>query len=288
MMARSTDSATECLDWFCDVAPDSARFSVTLVAAHPDDEIIGAGVQLSKLGRATVLFLTDGAPRNTGDAWLAGFSSVRQYAEARSSEALSALSLCGLSQQQVLSLRIPDQEAARNLVFVSRSMASILQRLASDIVVTHPYEGGHPDHDSAAFCVRAASALLRRARRKPPTAILEFTSYHARGDGIESGRFLTNGGGVKALRLTAGEQRLKRELFARYATQCQVLLQFGVSIEAFRLAPEYDFTKLPEAPIYYDRFDWGLRSAEWPGLVADAIHELKLSDSSGSRHTALR
>jgi N-acetylglucosamine malate deacetylase 2 len=274
-MERSTDTATECLDWLCSVSPqDSARFSVTVLAAHPDDEIIGAGSRLSKLTRATVLFLTDGSPRNMRDARAAGFSSVRQYARARWSEALAALSLCGFSQARVLSLGVSDQEAAHKLVPLSRSIASILSHLASDIVLTHAYEGGHPDHDSAAFCAHAASALLRRAGLRAPNAVIEFTSYHATGGGIESGRFLPNGRGERTLRLASKEQCLKREMLAQYATQRQVLAQFSVSTESFRLAPSYDFIRPPDAPIYYDRFDWGVKFAEWEALVSTAIREL--------------
>lgn len=276
-MERNSDTPIECLDWLCNVSPsDAARFSVTVVAAHPDDDIIGAGVRLSKLRRATVLFLTDGSPRNMRDVRAAGFAGTRQYAEARLSEALAALSLCGLSPAEVLTLGSPDQQAAHNLSFLSQSTASILDRLASDIVLTHAYEGGHPDHDSAAFCVHAASALLQQAGSKPPCALVEFTSYHARGSGIESGRFLPNGGAVKILRLAPDEQRLKQEMFARHRTQRQVLAQFSISTESFRLAPNYDFTNAPDAPIYYDRFDWGLKSPEWNALASTAIHALNV------------
>jgi LmbE family N-acetylglucosaminyl deacetylase len=275
-MERSTDSAIQCLDWLCSLAPkDPARFSVTVVAAHPDDEIIGAGVRLGKLSRVSIVYLTDGSPRNMRDARALGFSSVREYARARSSEALAALSLCGVSPAQVFSSRRPDQQAAYNLAFLSRTVASIFRRLASDIVLTHPYEGGHPDHDSGAFCVHTASALLRRARLKPPTAIIEFTSYHAGDEGIESGRFLDNGGQVRVLALASEEQRLKLEMLAQHRTQRQVLSQFSVATESFRLAPNYDFTNPPDAPIYYDRFDWGLKSADWTALASTAIRKLK-------------
>ena len=275
-MERNSDAPVECLDWLCNVSPsDSARFSVIVIAAHPDDDIIGAGARLRKLRRATVLFLTDGSPRDMRDARAGGFASIRQYGEARLSEALAALSLCGVSPTEVLSLGVPDQQAAHSLALLSHSIASTINRLGCDIVLTHAYEGGHPDHDSAAFCAHAASALLQRAGSKPPT-LIEFTSYHARGTGIETGRFLPNGGAVRVLALAPDEQHLKQAMFARHKTQCQVLAQFSVSTESFRLAPIYDFTNPPDAPIYYDSFDWGLKSAEWNALVSTAIHTLNL------------
>jgi hypothetical protein len=91
---------------------------------------------------------------------------------------------------------------------------------------------------------------------------------------LESGRFLENGGPVKTVRLSPEEQDLKRAMMARHATQSGVLEAFSVTTESFRLAPEYDFMRLPATSAYYDRFDWGLKSPDWPPLVRDAINEL--------------
>ncbi|MEO5568891.1 MAG: hypothetical protein ABIR92_10385, partial [Gemmatimonadaceae bacterium] len=44
-------------------------------------------------------------------------------------------------------------------------------------MLTHPYEGGHSDHDSTAFAVHLATGMLLREGRRAPI-ILELTSYH--------------------------------------------------------------------------------------------------------------
>ncbi|MBV8362601.1 MAG: PIG-L family deacetylase [Deltaproteobacteria bacterium] len=288
-MVLDARSATERLDWFCNVSPpNSARFAVTVLAAHPDDEIIGAGVRLSKLSRVTILLMTNGAPRNMQDARAAGFATAEQYAKTRYTETLAALSVCGISPLQVVGLQVPDQESVRQLAWLSRSVAFALEHLASDIMVTHPYEGGHPDHDAAAFCAHAASTLLHAAHLRLPNAIIEFTSYHARDDQIQTGQFRPNGGAVTTLHLSSREQYLKRKMLACHATQRHVLAQFSVSTESFRLAPIYDFMRPPDPPIYYDRFDWGLRSTDWGALASDAICELNLNGSPRPPHEHLR
>src|SRR4051794_1527955 len=103
-------SANECLDWFCAPPPrNDGRCSVMLVAAHPDDEVIGAGVQLPRLPRLTILHLTDGAPENMRDGWNAGCATRHEYAAIRHQEALSALALAGIWGDQLAALAVPDQ-----------------------------------------------------------------------------------------------------------------------------------------------------------------------------------
>jgi hypothetical protein len=56
------------------------------------------------------------------------------------------------------------------------------------------------------------------------------------------------------------------------------LANFQTSIERFRLAPDYDFTKLPnDGDLYYERFPWGLDGASWLKLAPAALAELGLS-----------
>src|SRR5437868_10604523 len=65
--------------------------SVVIVVAHADDEAIGAGAQLARWNVQNVIYVTDGAPRNAGDAVTHGFDSVATYAAARRREAEAAL-----------------------------------------------------------------------------------------------------------------------------------------------------------------------------------------------------
>src|SRR5436190_1784004 len=88
-----------------------ASRSVVIVAAHPDDETISAGGLLPRLRNPVVVTVTDGAPRNGGDAERAGCLTRDDYARLRRDELLGALDVAGVGGDQIRALNIVDQEA---------------------------------------------------------------------------------------------------------------------------------------------------------------------------------
>lgn len=282
-LLRTPDSlgarAAELLGRFC-ASDDDARVapSVALVLAHADDEVAGAGGRLARLPVATIIHVTDGAPRDMRDATVAGVATREDYARVRRAERAAALALAGIAPARVRDLGITDQEASLSLASLAGRVADLLSALRPEVVVTHPYEGGHPDHDATAFAVHAARRLLCR-RGVPPPAIIEQTSYHNRDGTIAVFEFLPNAhdAAVRTVELSAEECALKRRMLDCYATQRRVLEAFPVRLERFRVAPRYDFTRAPHAgTLWYERFDWGMTGARWRELAAAALVALEL------------
>ena len=256
-------------------APGDAP-KVVVIVAHPDDEIIGAGARLSSLKGVTVIHVTNGAPRDLDNALRACFATGYEYAGARREECLSALGLAGVAPEQVRELDFADQEATFNLIPITRRVVEILREVGPEAVLTHSYEGGHPDHDATAFAVHTARRLLEGEFARPPE-VLELTSYYSCGGRMVTSDFLPfRGYGVRTFRLSKEARELKQRMFDCFVTQREVLRWFPIGVERYRAAPPYDFTRPPhEGRLHYEYFNWGIRGARWRTLAHEAISRLQ-------------
>jgi LmbE family N-acetylglucosaminyl deacetylase len=257
--------------------------TVLVVAAHPDDETIGAGAALRRWGStARVVHVTDGAPRERRFyPPVATHMSRTEYARLRREEAVRALAIAGMREEQIAGLGVRDQEAVFEMADIAERLASVWTDLAPDVVVTHAYEGGHPDHDATAFAVHAAAKLVAR-QGGPAPEIVEMASYHDRGGATVRGEFLPGAEASEAaVELTDDEHRRKRTMLAAFATQREVLEPFfRIEVERFRLSPEYDFTTAPhEGRLHYERVELGLGAPAWRAFARTAARKLGLARS---------
>ena len=257
---------------------DHHHAPVVLLVAHPDDEIIGVGGQLSSWpGRLLCVHATSGSPADGADAARAGFGSREAYATARRHESERALAIAGLPPTCLLQLPFVDQSLAWRLDDLTIVVESLLQSTRPAAVITHAYEGGHPDHDAVSLAVATALARWPPERGSLPRR-LEFAGYHE-GD---TGELVTNGFGVprngteRRIALDAAHRRQKTAMFACFDSQREVLCAFGTDEEWLREAPQYDYSRPPNGGrVWYDRFHWGIDSATWCRRAADCLAQLR-------------
>jgi N-acetylglucosamine malate deacetylase 2 len=260
-------TAADVLGALATAAPIDAQ-AVALVVAHPDDEVIGAGARLPLMANVTVVHVTDGAPRSMHDARAAGYDTRHDYARARSREAEASLALAGIPPEHVLALGVAE---------LARRLARFFGDRAIHVVLTHAYEGGHPDHDATAFAVHHAAGLIADAGGTEP-AVLEMAGYHAGPQGLVTHCFVPDGDPGQTAELDPAAQALKRQMLACHVSQSRTLAQFGVEVERYRLAPRYDFAAPPHpGRLWYEQFDWGMTGARWRGLAGEALAELGLA-----------
>jgi LmbE family N-acetylglucosaminyl deacetylase len=244
------------------------------VVAHPDDETIGMGGLLPELKQPVLVHLTGGSPADPAAARNAGFPTPEDYAQARRREFLAAIQLAGIPPERAWEIGLTDQQVGLHLVEAARRLASIFAATRPVLVFTHPYEGGHPDHDATAFAVHAACRLTA-----DPPAILEFTSYHSGDGAMETGRFLPGATDVTEISLSEDARCLKRKMFDCFDSQRQMLSNFPIGTERFRPAPEYDFTVPPHAgQLFYEQFDWGMTGERFRALARQALRALEPGD----------
>lgn len=242
-----------------------------IIAPHPDDEVIGAGGILKYLRDPFFLYVTDGAPKDMRDAKKAGFHTREGYALARRDESLRALSLSGIKPSNCIEGMIIDQEASFHLRAITLMIKWLVMKLVPEAIITVPYEGGHPDHDSTAFSAHAACRLFEREGIKTPP-LIECASYHAGRDGMIVCEFVQDERDTRVKVLDGDERELKGRMFDCFSTQKSVLKYFNVERELFRLAPLYDFTMPPhEGGLFYEGFDWGMKGAVWRELAQETL-----------------
>lgn len=266
---------------------------VAAVVAHPDDETIGLGGQMARLPGLTLVHVTDGAPRG-GAAAEHGFADPAAYAAARRRELETAVGLAGIGPDALLAFGVPDQAVCLHLADIARRLADLLAARGIRTVLTHAYEGGHPDHDGTAFAVHHAARLL--GRRGADLEVLEMPFYHLAGDGRaeddgpgpaggglhleddgwEVGRFAPGPGGPGlALALDPAQRARKQRMLAAHRSQAGVLARFGSGQERFRAAPAHDFAALPNSGrLLYERHGWGMSGDRFLALAAQAAREL--------------
>jgi LmbE family N-acetylglucosaminyl deacetylase len=231
--------------------------AAVLVFAHPDDETVALGGRLGRFGKAHLVHVTDGAPRNQYDCLAHGFDSLSAYRAARRAELDSALAAAGVPCLSRECLDIPDQEASLELTRLTRQLAGIFRKRRPVVVFTHPYEGGHPDHDACAFAVHHAAALIEASNQQAPL-IIEAPFYHASAHGIETGTFLPAPVPIeeKVYLLSAEEQQRKQTLLACFTSQRETLSVFQAREERYRIAPAYEFRRPPHAAQAFSNLAW--------------------------------
>ena len=252
----------------------AARLGRTLLLVpHYDDECATGGL-LEQLEDVTVLFLTDGAPRDP--YFWRRYGSREAYSAVRKRESQEALQASGI--RNVLALddipsapAVADQELYRSLPDAFAAVQALAARLKPATILAPAYEGGHPDHDAASF-------LAAQVARSVGAKHWETPYYHRRVSGeVRQQEFLQHlpSNFEVTLWLTDAEIARKRAMWSRYQSQCAVLGEFAVEKEIYREAPEYAWHKPPHAGVLnYEAWGWSAKGRELSAAFQAALGKI--------------
>jgi LmbE family N-acetylglucosaminyl deacetylase len=128
--------------------------SAVIVAAHPDDEVLGAGGLISMLAasraRLRLVAVTDGERSH------AGHGSPAALARRRTAETGTALRALGAQGTEVIRLGLPDSGVARREDELAKTLAPLM---AGFDLCLAPWERDlHPDHEAAGRAARLAAS----------------------------------------------------------------------------------------------------------------------------------
>jgi LmbE family N-acetylglucosaminyl deacetylase len=124
-----------------------------VVAAHPDDEVLGAGGTMAILAEAgarlRLVAVTDGEGSHPG-------SDPAVIGSVRAAESAAALDLLGVRDAEVIRLHLPDTAVAAH----EDELSDLLPELCAGFAVClAPWEGdAHADHEAAGRAARRAGS----------------------------------------------------------------------------------------------------------------------------------
>lgn len=220
---------------------------VALVVAHQDDECIAAAGIMHRLRALTLIHTTNGCSETYTGAAADHLRQHNPISTRRREEVDCALRASAPGITRRIEYTFPDGKLPNNLPELKTRLYRDL--MAIDIVVTHPYEGGHCDHDATAQAVQSVCQRLLADTGRAP-ARLEFSSYFKFSGTVKTGDFLPNGNGVAVkIVLDDAAQRRKQAAFSCFKSQTDNLRFFSTRHESFRVAPIYDFLTAPGLPI---------------------------------------
>jgi LmbE family N-acetylglucosaminyl deacetylase len=119
---------------------------VVVLAAHPDDEVLGVGgliAALAAVGSEIVaLWATDGEASHPGSRVF----DADQLGRRRREESVRALTALGVVPVQSVVLGLPDSALSENVRALREAIRDVVER--DDVVLAPWRHDGHPDHEA--------------------------------------------------------------------------------------------------------------------------------------------
>src|SRR5207249_7068880 len=167
----------------------------------------------------------------------AAYGSRQAYAEVRRQEAKLASRAAGNTKifflSDVAGNTFVDQELFKNLMAATAALRGPAGVSGTSAILTHAYEGGHPDHDACSFLGHALGKDLT-------LPVWEMPLYHRDQEGVmRRQQFLCGSGEEFELPPTGEELERKRRMVDEYKSQHHAIRDVPWAPDPLRAQPTY-------------------------------------------------
>jgi LmbE family N-acetylglucosaminyl deacetylase len=228
--------------------PQARQDRVLVFAVHPDDETLGAGGLIQKALKSgsdvRVIIVTDGdnnpwPQRYIERRWKILPMDRERWGKRRHEEAVAALSLLGVTSDQIVFWGLPDQGLT---ALLTQHHAETVARISNEIALWQPscivapaLQDKHPDHN--AFGLMVELALQQLGQENPAPQVLYYLIH---GQALYASAL--------NVELDDAEQQLKRKATLCHSTQMalgrQRFLKYAKPRESYHLSPSLDSYQL--------------------------------------------
>jgi LmbE family N-acetylglucosaminyl deacetylase len=130
--------------------------SAVILAAHPDDEVLGAGGLIAALAasgaRLRLVAVTD------GEAFHPGHPAPAELARRRTAETAAALRVLGAGDTDVIRLGLPDSDLASREADIAARLPALAEGF--DVCLAPWVHDAHPDHEAVGRAAHHAGTPL--------------------------------------------------------------------------------------------------------------------------------
>ena len=223
--------------------------NVLILAAHPDDEVVGLSTKIRELIRegnfVYIFFLTNGVI-SKNSRWFWEKKNYKFLLNKRINELRESMKFFKVKKykvQQINSRMVKD-----NLLKTFNSIKNIIKKYKIKIVFTPAYEGGHQDHDLANFLASKFKNYIK---------VLEYSEYNYFNQKISSNTFFKLNGNEIVYNLSEQDKELKKMLLNLYVSEQKNLSYLTIEKECFRPISNYNYL-LPahSGTMFYKRFSF--------------------------------
>ena len=185
------------------------------------------------------MLCTDGGPTVARPWYTRVLHSRTRYAGKRLAEFRAASRIAGVRYTREMK-GIQDQLLYQCLEQAAGFLAEYIVQYRPDAILSHAFEGGHPDHDCCAF-------LAHWAGRKFSLPVWEMPLYYrpTPTSPLVYQQFLCSYG--NEIKLVPEPDKLLRKtmMLSEHRSQAAVISKFDKTREVFRPQPAYDFSVNP-------------------------------------------